>query len=143
MGGIGSGRRYQGGKHTTTDMRALDVRYLHRQGLLTPGRTSNLTWSRCGDIIASIQIVAQDKQLLLSYRYQRLNSEWENMDYPVNLEKTMCHLGGQRIWFRCPALGCGKRVAILYGGNVFACRHCHQLAYESTREKRDDRASRK
>lgn len=79
----------------------------------------------------------------LQDRYQRLNNDWENMEYPVYLENTVCHLGGQRVWFRCPAQGCGKRVAILYGGKVFACRHCHQLAYESTREKRDDRAIRK
>lgn len=143
MGGIGSGRRYQGGKETTTDMRALDVRYLHRQGLLTPGRTSSVNWSRCGNIIASLQIEAQDQQVILRYRCQRLNSDWENMEYPVTLEKTGCHLGGQRVWFRCPAQGCGKRVAILYGGNVFACRHCHTLTYASTRETKDDRASRK
>ena len=143
MGGIGSGRRYQDGKQTTTDMRALDVRYFHRQGLLTPGRTSRLTWSRCGNIIASIQIEAQDQQVILRYRCQPLNSDWENMEYPVTLEKTGCHLGGQRVWFRCPAQGCGKRVAILYGGKVFACRHCHTLTYASTREAKDDRASRK
>ena len=143
MGGVGSGRRYQGGKQITTDTRALDVRYLHRQALLTPRRTSTLTWSRCGTIIASIQVEAQNERIILSYRYQRLDNDWENMEYPVYLEKTVCHLGGQRVWFRCPAQGCGKRVAILYGGKVFACRHCHQLAYESTREKRHDRASRK
>jgi len=43
-----------------------------------------------------------------------------------------------------PCAGGGaRRVVILYGGKIFACRHCHQLAYESTREKPDDRASRK
>ena len=25
-------------------------------------------------------------------------------------------------------------MAILYGGIIFACRHCHQLAYECQRE---------
>ena len=38
MGGMGSGRRYQGGKDTTSDMRPLDIRRLQRDGLLTPGR---------------------------------------------------------------------------------------------------------
>ena len=140
MGGMGSGRRYQGGKHTTKDMRALDVRYLQRQGLLTPGRTSNLRWSQCGTVIATIQILAQDNKVILSYRYQRFNDDWENMEYPINLEKTGCNLGGQRAWFRCPAQGCNKRVAILYGGKVFACRHCQSLVYESTRQDKDDRA---
>jgi hypothetical protein len=33
-------------------------------------------------------------------------------------------------------------VAILYGGTIFACRHCYHLVYESQREAEDDRARR-
>ena len=36
--------------------------------------------------------------------------------------------------FICPAAGCGRRVAILYRGGIFACRHCYRLAYASSRE---------
>ena len=36
MGGFGSGSG-QGGRNTTSDYRALDVRRLQRDGLLTPG----------------------------------------------------------------------------------------------------------
>ncbi|MEX2367477.1 MAG: hypothetical protein WD601_12795 [Pseudohongiellaceae bacterium] len=53
------------------------------------------------------------------------------------------HYGGERPWFLCPARGCGRRVAILYGGAIFACRHCHGLVYESQRELEYDRAARK
>ena len=56
MGGMGSGRRYQGGKDTTSDMRALDVRRLQRDGLLTPGRAFGWNWSRNGETVASIQM---------------------------------------------------------------------------------------
>jgi len=52
-------------------------------------------------------------------------------------------LGGTRPWFLCPASGCERRVAILYGGTVFACRHCHQLTYPSQRESKVDRATRR
>jgi hypothetical protein len=38
--------------------------------------------------------------------------------------------------FICPAAGCGRRVAILYGGGNFACRHCYQ-----TRDKASGQAS--
>lgn len=51
--------------------------------------------------------------------------------------------GGRRPWFLCPALGCGRRVAILYGGAIFACRHCYRLAYRCQRETADDRAARR
>ena len=44
------------------------------------------------------------------------------------------------IW---PAAGCGRRVAILYGGGIFACRRCYQLAYPSAREDVSDRAARR
>ncbi len=55
----------------------------------------------------------------------------------------MGNLGGKRPWFLCPARGCGKRVAVLYGGAIFACRHCHQLAYPSQRGAGYDRAARR
>jgi len=64
-------------------------------------------------------------------------------EYPVYLDWTGQHFGGQRVWFRCPAQGCARRVAILYGGVIFACRHCHQLAYDCQRETADDRATRR
>jgi len=38
---------------------------------------------------------------------------------------------------------CGKRVAILYGGNTFICRHCRELAYPSQRETDYERAARR
>ena len=62
------------------------------------------------------------------------------MEYPVEIEWTPCHYGGSRAWFRCPARGCGRRVAILYIGKFAFCRRCGQLAYESQREAPHDRA---
>lgn len=63
------------------------------------------------------------------------------MDYSVRVVWTDCALGGQRPWWQCPAVRCGRRVAVLYGGGVYACRHCHNLAYRTQREQAYDRAS--
>ncbi len=73
------------------------------------------------------------------YRH-RSSGEWIDENYPVRLDWTACNLDGQRPWFRCPARGCKRRVAILYGGGIFACRPCYRLAYPSQRETSDGRA---
>lgn len=141
MGGTGSGRR--GGKRSTENMNPLDIRRLRRAGLLTPGRVFSWQWSVCGREVASIQIRSEAELVILDYQNRSYGGEWQKMEYPVYLEWTACTLGGQRVWFQCPADGCGRRVAILYGGRVFACRHCQKLAYESQRETYDDRACRR
>lgn len=142
MGGWGSGG-WQSGKSTTSDMRSLDVRRLQRDGLLTEGQWFMWKWSRDGEEIASIQIRVGDDRITLNYRTRSYGGDWQPLEYPVYLEWTPCRLGGRRAWFRCPARGCGRRVAILYGGTIFACRHCHRLAYASQRETPDDRAMRR
>lgn len=144
MGGIGSGRRYQGGKNTTDDCRALDVRLFQRDGVLIDGRSFTTNWMRKGKAVASIQVRAETDRVILDYRYQRGDGEWKFRNYPVRIEWTSCNFGGARAWFICPAQGCGRRVAKLFmGGAIFACRHCYQLVYTCQRETADDRAVRR
>jgi len=138
MGGMGSGRRYQGGRSTTENYRPLDVRKLHRARLLTPGLAAVWSWYSRGELRASIQVQAGDGHVCLIYTATE-NGERREYSYPVRLDWTPCQYGGARPWFLCPALGCGRRVAILYGGAVFACRHCCRLAYESQRQRDYDR----
>jgi hypothetical protein len=142
MGGFGSGRH--GGKSTTDDCRALDVRRLQRDGLLTPGQSFGWNWTRNGETVASIQIRAEARRVMLNYRHRR-TGDWTPMEYPMYLDWTGCNLGGRRPWFLCPVAGCGRRVALLYlgGAGIFACRHCYNLAYESQRETSSDRAGRR
>jgi hypothetical protein len=85
---------------------------------------------------------AESDCVILIYRHQR-GGDWKDKNYPVYLERTSCNYGGRRPWFLCPAKGCGRRVAVLYGGSIFACRHCHQLAYPNQREADYDRAARR
>jgi hypothetical protein len=141
MGGFGSGRH--GGKRTTVDMWALDIRKIAKAGRLTPGQSFFWQWLRNCESVAKINIQIDVNQVILDYRARDRGGEWQAMKYPVRLSWTTCTYGGQRAWWLCPALGCGRRVAILYGGKIYACRHCHQLAYRTQREQSHDRASSK
>ena len=141
MGGFNSGRH--SGKSCTTDLRALEVRKIQGKGLLTPRKSFGWNWNRSGETIASINISVDNDRVTLDYRSRSNGGEWHAMNYPVRLAWTPCNYGGQRAWWLCPAVGCGRRVAVLYGGSVFACRHCQQLAYKSQRETPDDRAIRR
>lgn len=142
MGGFGSGSR-QGGKGTISDMWALDVRRLRRDGLLTLGRSFEWHWSRNEKVVASINVRTEAERVILNYRSRTCGGEWKTVEYAVYLEWTSCNLGGRRAWFLCPAVGCGRRAAILFGGAIFACRHCHKLAYACQRETDDERAARR
>ncbi len=145
MGGMGSGLRNQSGKDTTNDYRALDVRCLQQEGLLTLGNAFGWNWTRNGETVASIQVRTEADRVILNYRHKRGGGDWQAKNYPVSLEWTDCNLGGRRAWFLCPAHGCGRRVAILYLGSagIFSCRHCYKLAYACQRETADDRAIRR
>lgn len=123
-------------------MRSLDVRKLQREGSLKPGRRSRLSWTRCGEVAASIDLLAHEGAVTMNYQSRSALGEWESLEYSVWLEWTDCNFGGRRVWFLCPAKGCGRRVAILFGGRIYACRHCHRLAYESQQEDSGDRAMR-
>ncbi|MBH9553140.1 hypothetical protein [Inhella gelatinilytica] len=144
MGGIGSGRK--SGKRCTDDMRALDVRSIHRTGLLTPGSQFGWQWMCDGEVTGRIDLHVQMGEVVLSYRSrdrQHCGGEWETLTYRVWLDWTSCGLGGRRVWWRCPSTCCGRRVAVLYGGRIFACRSCNRLAYRCQREADDDRAARR
>jgi len=141
MGGFGSGKH--GGKRTTGDMWALDIRKVQRAGRLAPGQSFNWQWSRNREPMANINILTDTDRVTLDYRTRDQGGEWQSMNYPVQLSWTSCNFGGQRAWWHCPAVGCGRRVAVLYGGKVYACRHCQKLAYRSQREQLHDRAGSK
>lgn len=143
MGGYGSGR--QGGGGCTDDYRTLDVRRWQRDGLLMPGQSFRWTWYRGRKVRSSIEVQTEAGSVILKYQRQNVGSEWQPMEYPVRLNWTACHYGGERAWFICPAQGCGRRVALLYigGAGIFACRHCYRLAYSCQRETDEDRILRK
>jgi hypothetical protein len=147
VGGVGSGNWYRFDKKTTTDeCHNIDVRFLHREGLLKPGHWFSLRWSRAGRESGSIRSVVDSSRppesVTLLYRHRSgLGGEWEDVQETVALSWTACNFGGERPWFICPEARCGRRVATLYGpGRYFLCRHCYDLTYQRQRDNVMDRA---
>lgn len=126
-------------KATVEDHLSLDIRVLHRSGLLRAGYTCNWEWKRGVEVVGKIGIEAESLiRLRLRYRVTTPGSA-ESKDYPVLITWTPCHLGGNRSWFLCPC--CRRRVAKLYLQRVFACRHCLHLNYASQQANKRDRAA--
>lgn len=143
MGGPGSGNRWRSGRAMVESFHRLDVRLLHRDGYLTPGRVFLWQWTSGGERTGCINLRVDDVCVVLRYRTRENGGEWKPVEYPVLIDRTRCTFGGSRLWFLCPARGCGRRVAVLYGGAVFACRQCHRLGYESQSEDAASRALRR
>jgi hypothetical protein len=133
MGGFNSGRH--GSKITTQGSNTLDVRKWQRDRLLISGYRFDSSWTRNGQPNDAISVIVNTDSVNLIYRH---GGEFgQDMNYPVMIDWTPCNYGGRRAWWLCPC--CGRRVAILYSGKMFACRQCHRLDYESTRTAPDSK----
>jgi hypothetical protein len=146
MGGYGSGRPSWHGK--AEHCRSLDINKLRRDGALNPGYIGGREWKRDGEVVASIGLRASSTALHLNYRMTSLPDDQAEVSYAVPLTWVPCTKGGSRPYFICPMSRngryCGRRVGKLYmRGRWFACRHCHQLAYQSQSEDRHDRLIRR
>ena len=137
------GSRYGAGRpgwHVKAEhCRQLDVRRWQRDGLLRPGVSTGWAWTdgETGEQLASIGFNVTADAVLLAYT---LNGT--PMRQRVALDRTPCHYGGARPWFRCPR--CAGRVAVLYlRTNGFACRRCQRVAYASQSGDELDRAWRR
>ena len=109
----------------------LDVRSLARDGLLTGSGT--VTWSRGDHVTRAAEVHGDGDSIRLAYVIGG-----QEIEERVALTSTPVHLGGHRFWFLCP--GCDRRIAVLYAGARFRCRHCHDLRYASQRESAKFRA---
>ena len=102
MGGVGSGNRYRFDKKTTTgECHSVDVRYLHREGLLKAGHTFPLRWSRAERETGSIRGVVEGsdrpERVLFLYRHRSgPGEEWKDVQEPVSLDWSACNFGGER-----------------------------------------------
>jgi hypothetical protein len=145
VGGIGSGSWYRWDvKNTTESQKQIDIRHLRKNGLLRPGYSGSLSWTRNGEKSGSIRFRVLNSFLTLEYSIRMHGGDWEDVSQSVPLDWTPCNYGGKRPWFVCPIRECRRRVAVLYGsGKYFGCRHCNDLVYSSQREERHQWAERK
>lgn len=135
MGGYGSGGWNASGRPTTADVPCLNVRRLHRLGLLTGNHEGTLRWhTRWLDESADFVVHGDHIRVIHGTEPLRycddISIEWED-----------CRFGGQRPFFVCP--DCGRRTLHLYRMPGFKCRTCHGLSYPSQRERESDRAQRR
>ena len=117
-------------------MLALDVCSIHRAGRLLPGSWFTWQWTRNRETTSSIQLRVGTDSVVLEYRncskYHN-GGEWEPMNHAVRLDWTACGFGGRRVWWRCPAIGCGRRVAVLHGGRVSPAASATTLPPEASK----------
>ncbi len=142
MGGSGSGDWYRWDSKTTTEGQyKIDIRWMKKQRYLHPGTAGILSWPYRGEESGSIGFRLETDRLVLNYRNRQNGGEWENIEDEIFFTWTPCNYGGNRQWFLCP--GCNRRVAVVYGGKYYRCRHCYSLTYSSQQESRPDRLMRK
>ncbi len=130
MGGLGSGRRSS--RVCTDQLLSLDIRQLVRKKAHVRNTTVQVSWG--SNQSQTVLEIRSDGGALFFQNLTFPNLDRVPSAYEVRLDLTGCNFGGSRAWFRCPNTLCGKRVAILYGGNVFLCRHCWSADYRSQRE---------
>jgi len=145
MGGIGSGRYPRIGsraRRPVADMQVLrlDVRELHKAGLLWEEARGSVTWQRGGAYKGSIAIRFLPCELAVRLEYE-FGPQQVLVRETVKLAFTACHFGGDRPWFRCPL--CYRRCAILWGRDRFLCRSCQNVSYPSQNESIGSQAIRR
>jgi len=137
------GRIYCDNKRTVEESTELSIFRLNRWGLLDGLQSTMLTWTwRLSGHKSSIWLLiyALGKEPYVRLRYtitRRRDGSTQDYDYNVSLATTPCHLGGRRYWFLCPQ--CGRRAGKLYRrpmGEMYFCRICNDLTYESRNESR-------
>ena len=82
-----------GGRPTCEGAKAIDVRRLHREGLLRVGQPFSLEWRRRGEVSGGIS--ARTEADALSLRFQvrhRSDAEWRVIQQRVTILWTTCHL---------------------------------------------------
>lgn len=138
MGGFGSGRQLDA-KGVTSSYLCIDVAHLKKQGALMPGCEFTLQFSPCNSAVAG---EAEETVVWFTYAIRQGDDDKDYV-YRVPLSSSQAQFGGERAWFLCPNMQCGKRVTKLYIAHSLGCRHCLKLSHQSKNESYSDRMARR
>jgi hypothetical protein len=119
-------------KDTTDDYLSLDITTFAKSVDLDRWLMGSWRWTWSNGRESSISYIVEPGRRGVRLQYTSSGQEY---DYLVPVVKTQPNYGGVRYWWLCPS--CGRRVRILYGGSIFACRRCHNLTYETTQKGGD------
>lgn len=108
----------------------LSTSWLKRHGYLDGYKSGGMSWKQYGKEY-SVSFTVNTEESHIHFQY---NSNGEPIDYKARLTYSQPNFGGKRFFFKCPLVGCFRRVSILYlSGKYFGCRKCHKLQYKSSR----------
>lgn len=147
-----SGRGVWNRKYRVDEAKSMDILDLQREGVFNKGAgllwTS--TWTRNGEEIASLYYrLESDKTGPAGLRFMytityRDTGKTKNYNYLIPVVSTPCNYGGERWWFLCPLIiddrPCKRKCRIIYRPpmvDLFGCRECHKLTYESRQRHRE------
>lgn len=122
MGGYGSGIRTSK-KGTSVGYISFSIDKFRRRGQWRY-LSGTLTWWRGNVKRASLGYIIRNEGITLYWQ----NRNGESVHQHLLVTKVNVNYGA-RYFFLCPA--CNKRVAKLYAGSRFYCRHCYNITYES------------
>lgn len=132
MGGLGSGRQF--GRPTVESSAVIDLAWMLRTGLANPGAdvTGTIIWAvrfaeRMKLDCLALMANAGAERLVISCRGGMATQT-------VHLRHTVPNFGGKRWWMVCPYNGAlVNKLYLPAGGDWFASRQVHRLAYRSER----------
>lgn len=142
MGGSASGSWYRWSKKSTNEnFHRFSISRLKELGVVDRQKwgSGNWQWTIDEEVVSSISYelnTLDSTNPWLRVHYTHTNSG-DKHDYRIYLCTTSPHYGGVRWWFKCPR--CYRRVGVLFLGNIFACRHCWDMAYASQNQRADSR----
>jgi hypothetical protein len=128
------------------DCRRIEATWLKKHGYFKESKDGTITWTVNSYENSRSRISIEVDQVLMQMRLIYTQTSWSgekrDMNYTHGLLTTNCNYGGKRHWFECylrvGGVYCGRRVGVLYkppGAWYWGCRHCHNLTYESRRDK--------